>query len=257
MDLNSWECIIRALSLMSSRVHRDALSASALLEKAISIDSESAECYSLLSIVSTFLVHMSWIDRQNVIPNALALARKALSLNPDLPWAHAALGYAAIWNRPEEAIAPCQRAIELNPNFASGHYFLALASTYAGHCDHVFEHADKLEHLAQRDLLARGYAGAHDNIRATASFAMERYREGINFARKAAAYIPNSPPAHRALTLNLALAGKVDEARQGVQTLRRFTPKFSQIWIKQNYAVWASAEVAKRFTEAFRMAGLR
>jgi TolB-like protein len=257
IDLNGWECIVRALSLMSSRVHRDAVSARALLEKAVSIDPESAESYSLLSIVSTLLVHMSWADRQNVIPKALALARKALLLNPDLPWAHAALGYAAIWNRPEEAILPCQRAIMLNPNFAAAHYFLALASTYAGYCDHVFEHADKAERLAQRDLLARGYAGAHDNVRATASFAIERYREGINFARSAAAYIPNSPPAHRALTINLALAGKFDEARQEVQTLRRFAPKFSQIWIKQNYAVWASDETAKRFTEAFRMAGLR
>jgi TolB-like protein/tetratricopeptide (TPR) repeat protein len=257
MDLNGWECIVRALSLMSSRVRRDAVTARSLLEKAVSIDPESAESYSLLSIISTFLVHMSWADRQNVIPNALALARKALVLNPDLPWAHAALGYAAIWHRPEEAILPCQRAIALNPNFAAAHYFLALASTYAGYCDHVFEHADKLEHLAQRDLLARGYAGAHENIRATASFAIERYQEGIKFARRAAAYIPNSPPAHRALTINLALAGKSDEAREEVQTLRRFAPKFSQIWIKQNYAVWASDQAAKRFTEAFRIAGLR
>jgi TolB-like protein len=257
VDLNSWECIVRALSLMSGRVHRDVVSARALLEKAVSIDPESAECHSLLSIVSTLLVHMSWADRQSVIPNALALARKALLLNPDLPWAHAALGYACIWNRPEEAILPCQRAIMLNPNFAAAHYFLALASTYAGHYAHVFEHADKLERLAHRDLLARGYPGAHDNIRATASFALERYREGINFARSAAAYIPNSPPAHRALTINLALAGKLDEAGQEVQTLRLVTPKFSQIWIEQNYSVWASDEAAKRFTEAFRIAGLR
>jgi len=111
--------------------------------------------------------------------------------------------------------------------------------------------------LAQRDLLARGYAGAHDNIRATASFAIGRYREGINFARKAATYIPNSPPAHRALTINLALTGQLDEAKQEVQMLRGFTPKFSQNWIKQNYAVWASDEAAKRFMESFRIAGLR
>src|SRR5262249_50613437 len=56
-DLNSWECIVRALSLMSSRVHRDAISARFLLEKAVSIDPDSADCYSLLSIASTLLVH--------------------------------------------------------------------------------------------------------------------------------------------------------------------------------------------------------
>jgi len=86
----------------------------------------------------------------------------ALSLNPDEPWAHAALGYASIWKRPEEAIAPCQRAIAFNPNFAVGHYFLALASTFAGHprferrsFQLYLAHANLAEHLASRDLLAR------------------------------------------------------------------------------------------------------
>jgi TolB-like protein len=253
--LSGWECLVRALSLMNSRLQKNVVSAQALLQKAISIDPGSAESHSLLSIVSTLLVHMSWADRQEVIPNALTLAHKALSLNPDLPWAHAALGYASIWNRPEEAIVPCQRAIALNPNFAVGHYFLALGSTYAGCYDHVFEHADEAERLAQRDLLARGYAGAHDNVRATASFGIEHYREGIDFARNASRYVPSSPTAHRALLINLALAGKFDEAKQQLKTLKRFAPKVSQIWIEQN-AVWSTKEVANRYIEAFRIAGL-
>ena len=40
MDLNGWDCIVRALSLMNSRVQKDAVNARALLEKAISIDPE-------------------------------------------------------------------------------------------------------------------------------------------------------------------------------------------------------------------------
>lgn len=262
-NLNAWECIVRALSLMNSRDQRNVAAAHALLHNAISINPESAQGHSLLSIVTTLRVHMSWADRSAVIPAALASARTALSLNPDEPWAHAALGYASIWKRPEEAIAPCQRAIAFNPNFAVGHYFLALASTFAGHhdssADHfssIFAHANMAEHLASRDLLARGYAGAHDNVRATACFAIERYREGTQFADSAAVYSPNSPTAHRALLINLALAGKTDEARNTLQTLRRLAPEISQTWIEQN-AVWASGETMKRYTEAFRAAGLK
>jgi TolB-like protein len=90
-DLNSWECIVRALSLMNSRVENNVVTARGLLQKAVSIDPQSVQGHSLLSIASTLLVHMSWGDRQNVIPSALASARRALSLNPDHPWAHAAL----------------------------------------------------------------------------------------------------------------------------------------------------------------------
>ena len=145
---------------------------------------------------------------------------------------------ALIWRQPEDGIVPCQRAIALNPTFGTGHYFLALASTYAGHHDSVFAHADMAERLAGRDLLARGYGGAADNIRATACFAMERYREGARFAHGAIVYNPNSPTAHRAQIINLALEGKVAEARHGLHTLRRLAPDISQQWIEQN-AVWA------------------
>jgi TolB-like protein len=254
-NLNSWECFVRALSLMNGRERRNIVTACSLLKRAVSIDTESAQIHSLLSIVSTLRVHMGWEDRQKVIPTALAYAGKALSLNPDEPWAHAALGYASIWKQPEEAIAPCQHAIAQNPNFAVGHYFLALALTYASHSDDVFPHASAAERLAQRDLLARGYAGAHDNVRATASFAIGQYRQGADFARHAAAYLPNSPTAYRAMLINLALAGDSDEARHALQMLRRLAPNISHAWVKRN-AVWASEATGKLYTEAFRIAGL-
>ena len=255
-NLNGWECIVRALSLMNSRDQHNVALAQALLRKAVSIDPNSAQGHSLLSIATTLRVHMSWADRQTVIPPALVSARKALSLNPDEPWAHAALGYALIWKRPEDAILPCRNAVKLDPNFAAGHYFLALGSAYAGHHDQVFSHAAIVERLARRDLLARAYAGAHNNVRATGSFAIEHYREGVEFARSAAVYIPNSPTAHRALIMNLALAGETDEAKDALQTLRHLAPGMSQNWIRQN-AVWSSAGTMKRYIEAFRIAGLK
>jgi TolB-like protein len=256
INLNGWECIVRALSLMNSRDEQNVALAQTLLQKAVSIDPHSAQSHSLRSITTTLRVHMSWADRQTVIPPALASARKALSLNPDEPWAHAALGYALIWKRPEEAIMPCQTAVALDPNFAVGHYFLALASAYAGHHDDVFPHAAIVERLARRDLLARAYAGAHNNVRATGSFAIEHYGEGVGFARSAAVYVPNSPTAHRALIMNLSLAGETDEAKHALQKLRHLAPGMSQDWIRQN-AVWTSPGTMKRYVEAFRIAGLK
>ena len=129
--------------------------------------------------------------------------------------------------------------------------FLALASTYAGDHGPTFAHADIAERLAPQDLLARGYAGAHDNVRATASFATENYRRGIEFAGNAAIYSPNSPTAQRALLINLALGGKSHEARHALEKLRRLAPEMSQSWIKQN-AVWSSPETMKRYVDAFR-----
>lgn len=255
-DLNAWECMVRALWLMSSREKINACKARALLHKAVSLDTELAQAHSLLSIATTFGLHMGWVNRRETVPLAADLARNAISLNPYEPWAHAALGYALIWKEPEEAIVPCTRAIALNPNVATSHYYLALASAYAGHCDQVFPHADLTERLAPRDLLARAYPGAASNVRSTGCFVVGHYREGADFARGAILDTPSSPTAYRGLVMNLALEGEVGHAQRALRTLRRLLPEISQSWIKQN-AVWASQETMKRYAEAFRAAGLK
>jgi Flp pilus assembly protein TadD len=58
---------------------------------------------------------MGWTNRrQDSVQRALSLARKAISINPYEPWAHAALGYALIWKRPDQAVLACRHAIALN-----------------------------------------------------------------------------------------------------------------------------------------------
>jgi TolB-like protein/Flp pilus assembly protein TadD len=256
-NLNAWECIVRALALMNARGQENAGKAHDLLQRAISLESQSAQAHSLLSMITTFHIHMGWTNRrQDAVPRALSLARRAISLNPYDPWSHAALGYVLIWKRPDEAILPCRHAIALNSNLAVGHYFLAIASAKTHHSDQVFPHADAAERLAQRDLLARAYTDAHNNVRATSSFALGRYYEGIKFARSAIFDNPSSPTAYRALIMNLAAAGQVEDAKRALQTLRRLMPQISQDWIKQN-AVWASTDTLKRYVEAFRAAGLK
>ena len=92
VNLSAWECIVRALPLMNSRNRQDLAAAQLFLQRAISIDPQSAHAHALLSIMTTLRVHMSWAPRRTVVAPALSLARKALTLNPDEPWAHAALG---------------------------------------------------------------------------------------------------------------------------------------------------------------------
>lgn len=255
-NFNDWECLLRALSLMNTRVQADIETARALLSRATSINPQSAQNHGLQSIATTLLVHMGWTDRQEVIPAALSMAYKALSLNPEEPWAHAALGYALIWKDPEQAVTALERAIALKPGFAAAHYFLALGSTYGGHnCDFAFAHAQEAERWGKRDLLMRGYAGAPDNVRATACFAAERYLHGWDHALRAATYVPSSPTAHRALLINLALGGQVDRAKEALRTLKLLAPKMSQTWLQQN-TMWTSEGANKRYMEAFRIAGI-
>jgi len=117
------------------------------------------------------------------------------------------------------------KALALNPNFAIAHWLLALALCYLGRGEEAFAHGDQAESLSPRDLLARGKVGVCNNVRAIACFIAGRYREGTDYARKAIIESPNLIPAYRALVVNRALAGDLEEAKLALQSLQRLVPR--------------------------------
>lgn len=257
-NLAAWDCIVRALSLMNTRQRHHIATAQALLKRAIAVDPKSAAAHSLLSFVITLGVHLGWHSRTLMKPIALRTARQALALDEEEPWAHVALGYATlqVLNDPEAGIDIFARALELDQNLAVAHYLAALASTYSGRVEDAFVHAEKAERLQMHDLLARGNAGAHDNVRATASFVAGRHRDGVAFARKAILQSPRQVPAYRQLVLNCAFSGHTRQAADALATIKRLAPGVQQ-WLEESQSMWRHQENYKKYFEAFRMAGLK
>ena len=255
-SLDAWECVVRALSLMNSRARPDIAAASSLLRKAIALDPDYAQAYSLLSFVTTLGVHLGWEPPESTLALASDAAQKALFLDADDPWAHVALGYVQAWRRrADNAIVEYQKALTLNPNFAIAHWLLALALCYLGRGEEALVHGDKAERLSPRDLMARGNAGVSNNVRAMACFVEGRYGEGIAFARKAIMESPNLAPAYRALIVNCALAGELSDARAALQELKRLVPEISLTWVR-DVIPYMRDDDRRRYFEGFRLAGL-
>jgi tetratricopeptide (TPR) repeat protein len=133
------------------------------------------------------------------------------------------------------------------------HYLSALASIYTG------EHADALRHarlaasLRPYDLLARGNAGAADNVRATLGFAAGRHQEGIEFARKAIRQSPRQLPAYRLFAFNCAFAGEIEAAAAAIKLVRRSNRDTEQ-WIRDTATMWSRREDFNKYIEAYRLA---
>jgi tetratricopeptide (TPR) repeat protein len=78
--------------------------------------------------------------------------RQVSELDDSDPWAHLALGYAALSRRrTDEAVEEFQRALDLNPNFAIAHGYLAMALALDGRSEKAIAHAEQAIHMSPHD----------------------------------------------------------------------------------------------------------
>jgi tetratricopeptide (TPR) repeat protein len=150
----------------------------------------------------------------------------------------------------EDAVAEFQNAVALNPNFAFAHTHLGLALCFLGRSEEALVELDTAERLSPRDF----QAGLNNTARAIACFIDRRYRDGVDFARRATRQDADSVGAHHLVVVNSALAGEVEEAGKALQTLKRFEPDLSLETL--DMAVYARDEDRRRYFEAFRLSGL-
>src|SRR5258708_126907 len=114
----------------------------------------------VLGVSYSFGVNMGWADVATVLPAADRAALAAIQADSEDPWAHLALGGVCLhMGRFDDALAECELALRLNPNFslALGNYGLVLA-----HCDRWEEGADaarRASRLSPCDPFSAIYSG--------------------------------------------------------------------------------------------------
>ena len=229
----------------------------AYLQKAVDRDPGDPYAYAGLARGYVAVGHSPAAQPDSWI-RARAAAERALTLAPDLAEAHSAMGqvkmyYEWDWDGAERAF---RRANELNPNMAAAHYHYAwqlflldrLNEAIAEH-----ERARDLDPLAPRNTayLSVLYtaAGRYDDAIAASkqvlelnprnglgweglSFAysmMGKHDEAIEASRKTAEY---APPRTFSLGIAYALAGRTDEARAIIETIKKRPPTSYNMWAR-------------------------
>lgn len=90
---------------------------------------------------------------------------------------------------------------------------------------------------------------------AVAHYAAGRYVEAAHYATEAARLRPGFQGVQRMCCASLAQAGRVDEARSFLATVRREQPQLSIDWIRANVP-YQTPELLERYLEGMRKAGL-
>jgi serine/threonine-protein kinase len=124
-DLTAYELYLKGRSLWSKRGGENLRQAIGFYEQAIARDPKYALAYSGLAEAYAILPAYTTTAPQDAYPTAKAAALKALQLDEKLAEAHTALG-SLLCNGDFDmagSISEFQRAIALNPNYATAHHW--------------------------------------------------------------------------------------------------------------------------------------
>jgi tetratricopeptide (TPR) repeat protein len=252
-SLDAWECVIRALSCIGQGTRDENTEAEAQCRRAIAIAPGYGKAHSLLAWA--LLRRTLWSgDFQTVVPEVSAETQTALALDDRDTWAYFAAGMLqARLRRRGEVARSLRRALELNPNFALAHAFLAATLSNEGAHQEAVDSAERALRLSPRDRPVGVYASM---AMANVHFAAGRYSECVSWARNMIEKSPGLLAGHIFLTAALALEGHLTAAAEARDTLVRVRPEFSLAWMTENLPVPIAGEMAERQREGLRRAGV-
>jgi TolB-like protein/Tfp pilus assembly protein PilF len=215
MHLDATDLAFRGFSSLYKGATREYVAqARGLFERALEIDPRSIK-----ALVGMARVHLAMgaaalaDDRAAHLSAAEANAIKALSLAPDYPWAHLALGGVQIFtNRAAQGIAEFEQVLRLDHNSADAHAYTGLAKVFLGSAAETEAHVVEAFRLSPRDIAA--YQWMH--IVGMAKLYLGADAEAAAWLRRSIDTNRNFPVSHFMLAAALGLLGALDEARTAV-----------------------------------------
>jgi adenylate cyclase len=252
-DLGAWDMVMHANSLFWRLNKPDGEAAIAILRRAVTQYPDYGPAHSMLAFILLISGRLAWTsaELEAQVPEAQKLAAKAMSLDSSDPWAHLALGFVAYTKRStDEAVEEFTRALDLNPNFAAAHGYLALALALADRSKEAITHGEQAIRMSPHD----PQTGLFNVALAAAHYLQGRFNEAVVFGRKAVQLSPQLSGAYRIYVASLAQAGQIDEAHEALQRLKELQPAISIAWIER-YVPYTASAMAK-FIDGMRKAGL-
>lgn len=192
-------------------------------EQALQIDPTYARAYAGLADCYTLLASYGYLDPHEGFPKAREAARKALELDETLAEAHASI--AAIKLNYEQdlegARKEIERAITLNPHYATAHHWHAATLVGLGHTDEAVAAIQRALELDPLSAIMRVTAGEVFQLAG-------RWQEAEEHLQKALELNPNLARAYIALATIHQLSGNWQKAEHELQRAMALAPEDSR-----------------------------
>jgi len=211
--MGAWDYCQRGFWHVHKATRTDGITAYGLFEQALALDPNLADAH--LGLARALIVQWDYGSVDDFAPfvrQAQESALRAVALDSENPQAQYVLAQTSLWaGDVRAAIAHASRAIELNGNFAPGHFYLGIALSLDGRQEDALDAIETGWRLSPRDPRASTWLAN----KARVFYHLRRYEEAIETALSARRIRPH---AYGSLVLvaSYAQLGRDDEARNAL-----------------------------------------
>jgi len=207
--MGAWDYCQRGFWHVNKGTRADGITAQGLFKQALALDPNLAEAH--LGLARALIVQWDYGSVEDFAPfvrQARESALQAVALDSENPQAQYVLAQTSLWaDDARAAIAHASRAIELNANFALGHFYLGIALSLDGRHEEALDAIQTGWRLSPRDPRASTWLAN----KARVLYHLGRYEEAIETALSARRIRPH---AYGSLVLvaSYAQLGRDEEA---------------------------------------------
>ena len=215
---------IRGRYFWNKRSEQGLRTAIEYFERAIHADPGYALPYSGLADCFLLLSTYGVISPRQGIPRALRAATRALEIDDTVAEAYTSIGYArfAYYWRPEEAETHFRRAIELNPEYATGHHLYGDHLAAAGRFDEAIAALERALALEPLSLII-------NTDLAWVLYHARRWPQGADQLKRTIEMDPAFTAAHWVLGLIHHQSGEPSLAVEELEHARRLAPESAHV----------------------------
>ncbi|HLM82233.1 MAG TPA: protein kinase [Terriglobales bacterium] len=247
-SLTPHEAVLRAFSYFTRLTFEEHATIRRILESAVRQAPDQADCWAMLSLM--YIVEYS--DGFNALPNpldrALAAAQRAVDLGPTHALGHYALAFVYFFRKEKAPFrAAVERTLALNPMDGTLIGLLGLLMHHAG------EEERGLQMVESAMQLNPNYPGLLRFTAFTDAYCHGKYAEALEAAVRI--NMPGFFYSHASRAAALGQLGQHEAAQKAVQDLVALRPDFAAA-ARQEYAKWYASEQVEHLIDGLRKAGL-
>ena len=252
-NLDAWDAGIRGWWHFRRCTREDFAAAMPLFRRSLELDASQAGAHAGIAMLRMCEAGFLWTDKpRDALAEAMTSARAALAADPLESLAYATLGFVlAVARRHDEALAMCNKGVELNPSHAFGYHALSFTRMCLGEPEAAIKAIEIAIRISPND----GVLPIWLSLLSEGHYLARNYERAAEVASLAVQRGPNYSIGWRCLANALGQLGRLDEAREALKQFLARMPGFTSKQVARSLMPFRDETVFQHWLEGIRKAG--